>query len=178
MQPGRLAARVAAGIASLVASSSPSGAVELRLGRENDRSFIVELCARTFADLGDYRATVHSWLDGSDTVAVVATRGGERIGTALIAARRAIGFARRPDAELLAIALLPGARGGGLGRALLERAELVARGWDAREMRLHTADSNLRAQHFFRAAGYAPRPSATTAYPSGETALAFARPLA
>jgi ribosomal protein S18 acetylase RimI-like enzyme len=160
-----------------VASSSPDDAVELRLGRHDDRTFIVDLCTRTFADLGDYRATVHAWLDGADAVALVATRGGERIGTALIAARRAIGFGRRPDAELLAIALLPAVRGAGVGRALLERAERIARGWDAREMRLHTADSNLRAQRFFRAAGYEPRPSATTAYPSGETALAFARAL-
>lgn len=156
----------------------PADAVELRLGRRDDRGFIAELCAKTFAELGEYRSTVHAWLDGPDAVAIVATRAGERLGVALIAARRAIGFGRRPDAELLAIALLPGERGRGVGRALLERAELVARGWDAREMRLHTADSNLHAQRFFRAAGYEPRPSATSAYPSGETALAFARALA
>lgn len=158
--------------------SSPADAVELRLGRRDDRDFIAELCAQTFTELGDYRATVHAWLDGPDAVAVVATRTGERLGVALVAARRAIGFGRRPDAELLAIALRPAARGRGVGRVLLARAETVARGWDAREMRLHTADSNVRAQRFFRAAGYAPRPAATTAYPSGETALAFARVLA
>lgn len=151
--------------------------IALRLARDEDRGFIVELCARTFADLGDYRDTVASWLDGSDTVSVVAGEARQQLGLAILAARRAIGFGRRPAAELLAIALVPAARGRGVGRLLLERAERVARGWDATEMRLHTADSNLRAQRFFAAAGYAPRPAGTTAYPSGETALAYVRSL-
>lgn len=156
----------------------PDGSgIALRLARDEDRGFIVELCARTFADLGDYRDTVASWLDGSDTVSVIAGEARQQLGLAILAARRAIGFGRRPAAELLAIALVPAARGRGVGRLLLERAERVARGWDATEMRLHTADSNLRAQRFFSAAGYAPRPSGTTAYPSGETALAYVRSL-
>ncbi|MBY0275043.1 GNAT family N-acetyltransferase [Candidatus Binatia bacterium] len=151
--------------------------IAIRLARIEDRGFILELCARTFADLGDYRATVAGWLDGTDTVGIVAGTAPHQLGAALLAARRAIGFGRRPAAELLAIALHPGARGQGIGRLLLERAERIARGWDATEMRLHTADSNLRAQRFFSAAGYEPRPAKTTAYPSGETALAFARSL-
>lgn len=163
--------------------------IAIRLARPEDRGFIIELCARTFADLGDYRATVAGWLDGTDTIGIIASRDGRargaeeaagaaaQIGAALLAARRAIGFGRRPAAELLAIALHPGARGQGIGRLLLERAERIARGWEATEMRLHTADSNLRAQRFFSAAGYEPRPAKTTAYPSGETALAFARSL-
>lgn len=151
--------------------------IELRLARDDDRAFIVELCTRTFADLGDYRDTVASWLDGQDAVAIIALALDERLGFALLAARRAIGFGRRPSAELLAIALVPGARGRGVGRRLLARAELVARGWDATEMRLHTADSNARAQRFFAAAGYEPRPAGTSAYPSGETALAYVRAL-
>jgi ribosomal protein S18 acetylase RimI-like enzyme len=154
-----------------------TGGIALRLARDEDRGFIVDLCARTFASLGDYRATVTSWLDGPDTVGVVADAGAERLGVALLAARRAIGFGRRPAAELLAIALVPAARGRGIGRLLLARAERIARAWDAAEMRLHTADSNLRGQRFFAAAGYEPRPSSTSAYPSGETALAYARPL-
>ena len=163
-------------------TTPPSGAdqdagILLRLARDEDRAFILELCARTFAELGDYRDTVASWLDGADTVSVVAGDARERLGMAILAARRAIGFGRRPTAELLAIALVPAARGRGVGRLLLGRAERVARGWDATEMRLHTADSNVRAQRFFTAAGYAPRPSGTTAYPSGETALAYARSL-
>jgi ribosomal protein S18 acetylase RimI-like enzyme len=149
----------------------------LRLGAPDDRPFIVDLCTRTFADLGDYRDTVASWVDGSDAVAVLAEESQRRLGVALLAVRRAIGFGRRPSAELLAIALAPAARGRGIGRLLLERAERVARGWDATEMRLHTADSNLRAQRFFAAAGYVRRESATSAYPSGETALAYARSL-
>lgn len=158
---------------------APAGdtGIELRLARADDRGFVVDLCARTFADLGDYRATVAGWLDDADTVGIVAAEAQQQLGAALIAARRKIGFGRRPAAELLAIALRPAARGRGIGRLLLERAERVARGWDATEMRLHTADSNQRAQRFFIAAGYERRAANTTAYPSGETALAFSRVL-
>jgi len=162
----------------IVATASPdAGGIALRLARDEDRGFIVDLCARTFADLGDYRETVTSWLDGSQTLGIVAGDPIDRLGVALLAARRAIGFGRRPTAELLAIALVPAARGRGIGRLLLGRAERVACAWDASEMRLHTADSNERAQRFFTAAGYALRPSGTSAYPSGETAIAYVRSL-
>ncbi|MEW6268946.1 MAG: GNAT family N-acetyltransferase [Thermodesulfobacteriota bacterium] len=157
--------------------STPRPRVELRLGREDDRDFIVELAAATFAALGDYRATMSSWLAAADVGAVVATEGGERLGFALVAARRAIGFARRPTGELLAIALVPARQGRGIGRMLLERAELVARGWRAAEMRLHTAESNVRAQRFFAAAGYRRHPSRPSVYPSGEQALEMVKPL-
>lgn len=152
-------------------------AVELRLARGEDRDFVVDLAVETFSPLGDYRATMQSWLDGPDSVAIIAEEGGVRLGFALLAARRAIGFGRRLSAELLAIALEPRARGRGIGRRLLARAELVARGWDADEMRLHTAASNERAQRFFAAAGYVPREAGPSAYPSGEAALAFAHAL-
>ncbi len=151
--------------------------VELRLGRTEDRAFVLDLAAATFAELGDYRATMASWLDAPEVVTLIVSVDGVRLGFALVAARRPIGFARRPSAELLAIALEPGARGRGLGALLLERAELVARGFDAEEMRLHTADSNLRAQGFFGAAGYARRRSRPLTYPNGQHALELARPL-
>ena len=174
---GPLAAAARVGIASSVVDRVRGAGVELRLGRLEDRAFIVELAVATFAALGDYRETMLAWLDGSDSVAIVADESGDRLGFALLAARRAIGFARRPNAELLAIALSPAHQGHGIGGLLLARAELVARGWDADEMRLHTAQSNVRAQTFFRAAGYQPRASGTSTYPSGEAALAFARAL-
>src|SRR3569832_254787 len=97
-------------IATLGTDPSTDG-IALRLARDEDRGFIVDLCARTFASLGDYRATVTSWLDGPDSVGIVADQASERIGIALLAARRAIGFGRRPAAERLAIALGPAARG-------------------------------------------------------------------
>jgi ribosomal protein S18 acetylase RimI-like enzyme len=165
------------GLASHVRDRSPGEGVELRLGRLEDRDFVIELAVETFAPLGDYRATMQSWLDGPDSVAIIANQAGRRLGFALLAARRTIGFGRRPSAELLAIALDAPARGVGIGRLLLERAELVARGWDADEMRLHTAASNHRAQRFFTAAGYVPSESAPSTYPSGEDALALKRSL-
>lgn len=151
--------------------------IELRLGRKEDREFIVELATATFAALGDYRATMSSWLDAAEVGAVVATEAGHRRGFALVAVRQEIGFGRRPTAELLAIAIAPTQRRRGIGRMLLERAELLARGFSASEMRLHTAASNARAQRFFTAAGYQRTRERAAAYPSGEQALAMVKAL-
>jgi ribosomal protein S18 acetylase RimI-like enzyme len=154
-----------------------SDRVALRLGTRDDREFLLDLAATTFAELGDYRTTIASWLDAPEVVTIVASDGTARLGFALVAARRAIGFGRRPSAELLAIALVPAARGQGVGSLLLRRAELVARGFDADEMRLHTADSNVHAQGFFGAAGYARRRSRAMTYPNGQGALELGRAL-
>jgi ribosomal protein S18 acetylase RimI-like enzyme len=60
---------------------------------------------------------------------------------------------------------------------LLERAERLARGFDADEIRLHTAASNLRAQRFFIKAGYVLSDGGPSSYPNGEAALAFVHAL-
>jgi ribosomal protein S18 acetylase RimI-like enzyme len=110
-------------------------------------------------------------------VSVVATENGVRCGFALVAPRRKIGFRRRTTAELIAIAVTEEARGRGVGRSLLERAEVIARTWNAREIRLHTADSNAVARGFFAAAGYRRLDSRHTFYPNGQTAIELGRSL-
>jgi len=77
--------------------------------------------------------------------------------------------------ELVAIVVEPGRRDRGLGRSLLDRSELVARAWGAREVRLHTARENDGAQRFFLRAGYRPREAEPSFYPRGQSAIEMAR---
>lgn len=152
-------------------------AFELRLARPEDRDFVVGLAVESFADLGDYRATIESWIAAREVASIVAVADGVPCGFALIAVRRSIGFVRRVHAELLAIAVEPGSRRRGIARRLLARAELTAKGFDAQEVRLHTAESNRAARNLFGAAGYVACGGTATSYPNGQRALELRRPL-
>lgn len=156
---------------------APFSLVSLRRGDRGDRGFIVGLARDTFVAFGEYGEIVSRWLDASGAVSIVARAGERRIGFAVIAPHRLLGVLRPRFAELVAIAVEPGNRTRGVGRCLLERAELIARTWDAGEVRLHTAHENAIAQRFFSRAGYRPLDSAPSFYPNGQSALEMARAL-
>jgi len=147
-------------------------------GDENDRSYIVSLARQCFARFGDYGRIVDRWLGVSGVVSVVACHGGVRIGFAIVAPHRWLRLFRPSCAELVAIAIDPGRRARGFGRCLLERAELVARSWDAPEIRLHTACDNDGAQRFFARAGYRAVDGVPSYYPNGQEAVEMVRTLA
>jgi ribosomal protein S18 acetylase RimI-like enzyme len=151
--------------------------ISLRRGAVDDHPYVISLATRAFAEFGEYDEIIAEWLGSSGVVSIIATEVGARRGFALVAPRRALGFRRSVGAELVAIAVSEAARGRGVGRALLERAELIARTWAANEMRLHTAVSNLGAQRFFSSAGYRSRETTESFYPNGQRALEFAKPL-
>jgi ribosomal protein S18 acetylase RimI-like enzyme len=160
----------------VTANSSPTRLV-LRRATPSDLHYVLDLAKTTFADFGDYEEIVRHWLGVAGTVSIVALEGEERRGFAVVARRRPVGFRRRCAAELIAIAVSEEARSRGLGRSLLERAELIARTWDAEEMRLHTATTNVVAQRLFRSVGYRPLDTAPSRYPNGQEALEMARAL-
>lgn len=149
----------------------------LRRGDRRDRRWILALARTTFAELGDYREIITRWLDASGVVSVVAMRGEIRVGFALIAPHRPIALLRPRVAELVGIAVQARARAAGVGRCLLERAELVARTWGAREVRLHTAITNDGARRFFARAGYRQLDSEPSYYPRGQEAVEMGRVL-
>jgi GNAT superfamily N-acetyltransferase len=68
-------------------------------------------------------------------------------------------------------------RARGIGGFLLERAERVARSWEAPEVRLHTACDNAGAQRFFARAGYRAVEGVPSYYPNGQEALEMVRSL-
>jgi ribosomal protein S18 acetylase RimI-like enzyme len=159
------------------ATEGDRAALALRRGERADRPYIIGLARDSFARFGDYGEIIARWLDASGAVSVVARATGDRIGFAIVAPHRRFGIFRPRFAELVAIAVDPGHRARGVGRCLLERAELVARTWDAGEVRLHTACDNRIAQEFFSAAGYRRIAAAPSYYPNGQEALEMARPL-
>ena len=139
---------------------------------------MVGLAERIFSDFGDYRLIIDQWLEAPRVSSLlVEDVHGSRLGFALIAEHRRIGFWRPVHAELVAIALEHRVHRRGLGSALLGAAEDAARGFGAREMRLHTARQNRVARAFFASAGYHEHDGRAIFYPNGQPAIELRRAL-
>ena len=151
--------------------------VQIREGEDADVEWILDMGEQLFHDLGDYREILGHWLEVSRTRVLVAELEGRHIGFALLSPGRSIGFLWRPWAELVGIGIVEEHRGRGAGRQLVRASFEVAGQWRAREMRLHTARSNLRGQAFFVHHGFREVPGDGAVYPSGESAVSMVRSL-
>lgn len=167
-----------------MSESGISGPVVLRRGESVDHPWIIGLARECFVGFGDYGEIIARWLEVRAVVSIVAEDAPgpssdppRRLGFAIVAPHRPLGFGRVRTAELVAIVVVPGGRARGVGRCILERAELLARGWDAGQMRLHTARENVGAQRFFRRAGYEIRHGSPAFYPRGQAAWEMSRRL-
>jgi ribosomal protein S18 acetylase RimI-like enzyme len=153
----------------------------------------VELGARAFADLGDYRDILGAWLAQDNVSAWIAEPDGERRGFTVIGffgGRDAAGVGGRDAAvvggednvaDLLAIAVEPGWQSRGLGRQLLDHAVAVAaataRAGRLRELRLCVADDNFIGQRLYRTGGFHRVVGEFGAYPGGQRAVRRVYPL-
>jgi ribosomal-protein-alanine N-acetyltransferase len=81
------------------------------------------------------------------------------------------------EAEILTLAVLPGARRAGHGLALLRAAETRAAADGAGTMFLEVAHNNVAARALYASAGYAEVGRRPRYYPDGSDALVLARPL-
>lgn len=154
-----------------------AGGISVRAASAHDHRYILDLGASEFEAYGDYAEILGEWLAYSGTVSSIAEGDRRPVGFAIVAPRRSIGFRRRVTAELVAIVVGPSHRGVGVGRALLDRCEALARGWQATEVRLHTAEENHRARTFFRAAGFGDSGARGASYPRGQPALELIKKL-
>src|SRR5262245_31495363 len=98
----------------------------LRLSRPDDLAFVASLSGDAFSQFGDYRDPISAWFQNPSVFTVVAEDGPALAGFAML------GFVReRPNetwvADLLAIAVKPGARRRGVGRRLIVEMVDVAR---------------------------------------------------
>lgn len=82
------------------------------------------------------------------------------------------------QAEILALAVAPGARRAGRGGALLAEAERLAARRGARQMFLEVAEGNAAARALYARAGYRPLGRRRAYYASGEDALVLGKALA
>lgn len=92
-------------------------------------------------------AAFASLLGQPGRVALIAAAGPEPVGLLLL------GLAA-DEAEVLTLAVLPAARRGGVGRALLARAAALAASRGARRMFLEVAETNAAARALYAQAGF------------------------
>jgi len=120
-------------------------------------------------------------LDEPGSDAVVAEAFGAQVGFAVLGIERlSRGFGpwRRPAiARVNAVAVRPELQGHGIGRALLARAEAMARAEDAVTLTLMTAEDNAPARRLFVSAGFLPVLTLDQAYRNQQRGIVMFKPL-
>jgi ribosomal protein S18 acetylase RimI-like enzyme len=151
----------------------------IRRATHLDLDWLVELGARAFADLGDYRDILPAWLAQENVSAWVAEHTGDRRGFTVVGF-----FSDDTDAniaDLLALAVEPAWQARGLGRRLVDHAVAMAsasaQAGRLRELRLSVADDNFIGQRLYRTSGFQPVVGEFAAYPGGQRAVRMVYPL-
>jgi ribosomal protein S18 acetylase RimI-like enzyme len=147
-----------------------------RLAQKKDLEFISKLSAQVFSRYGHYEEIVSAWFAQRAVITEVVMEKNDVLGFAMLALDRQKAFGPRA-AHLLAIAILPEYQRRGVGRALLEHMEEVARRYSAVEMNLWTAIDNESALSFFQKAGFEIERFENYYYPKGQAALAMSKKL-
>lgn len=153
-------------------------AIRLRPAARGERAFVAALGGASLARLGDYDRILGEWFDHPSVSTLVACAADRCVGFAMWAF---IHGADGPVADVVAIAVEPGWRRLGIGRALLRgalaQARLLASSARVVEIELSVAEDNGSAAALFESEGFARRPEADTRYPGGQRCLRLARPL-
>ena len=147
-----------------------------RVATDKDLEFIRRLSGELFSRYGNYDEIVAGWFLEPGVITVVALERENRCGFAMLAMERQRVFEPRRG-HLLAIGVFPQHQRKGIGRALLEHMEEVARQYGSSEMRLWTAVDNEPALCFFEKTGYQIIGSEDFYYPKGLAALALSKEL-
>jgi ribosomal protein S18 acetylase RimI-like enzyme len=152
--------------------SLPSPDLRIRKGRPSDAACLAELEERIFASDRISRRRFAVLAKRPSAFVVVALRGADILGYAILLTRRGIRSAR-----LYSLAVAPEAAGQGIGRRLLDAMERAARRWGALRLRLEVRADNERAIRLYEEAGYALIGRRAEYYSDGMTALLYARDL-
>ncbi len=121
--------------------------LQIRQRRRADDGFIGRLAAQAFAEYDGHPALTAQRLVQRGTT-FIAWRGDRPVGFAITVPLN------EGSVDLCAIAVEEDARGLGIGRALLAHVERAAISAGLKEIRLHTAQSNLSALELFLKCGY------------------------
>lgn len=151
--------------------------IALRAGGAGDAPFVATLAGEAFAGYGDYDEILPRWLRRRGVRTIVAEVDGAAAGFAMVTVRTGVHLGR-PDAELLAVAVAPGARRRGVGTALVREAITAAAAWGLPGIRLHTAETNRAAQRLFASAGFLPARPRRRFYSNGQAAIPMRRRIA
>ena len=145
-----------------------------------DQPWLVDLGARAFAALGNYREILPAWLAQENVMAWVAEEDGERRGFSVVGFfQEAAGEGAAGNvADILALAVEPAWQSRGLGRTLLAHAvamaSATAQAGHLRELRLCVADDNFIGQRLYRTSGFQRVAGDFGAYPGGQRAVRMA----
>jgi ribosomal-protein-alanine acetyltransferase len=152
--------------------SLPSSDCRIRKGRPSDAARLAELEERIFASDRINRRRFAALAKRPSASVLVALRGDDILGYAILLTRRGIRSAR-----LYSLAVAPEAAGQGIGRRLLAEMERAARRWGAHRLRLEVRADNVRAIRLYEEAGYALIGRRADYYSDGMTALLYAHDL-
>ena len=143
----------------------------LRAYASSDKREVLLLAGESFADFGQFDATIEHWLEKPSVATLVATSDD------LIVGFITYGY-RQVEAEvfgdIIALAVLSEHRGRGIGGELLASAMSFLRegaaAVNARGVQLHVAEGNINARRLFAEHGYLEVRS-DGRYPNGDRAL-------
>jgi ribosomal protein S18 acetylase RimI-like enzyme len=147
-----------------------------RPAEEEDLEFIRKLSAEAFSRYGQYEEIVPAWFEEPAVITEVIMEKSDILGFAMLVmeGKKVFGFR---GAHLLAIGILLEHQRSGVGTALLEHMEEIARKYNAGEMNLWTAVDNEAAFSFFQKVGFKIKRLENYYYPKGQAALAMSKRL-
>ncbi|MFO0547447.1 MAG: GNAT family N-acetyltransferase [Polyangiaceae bacterium] len=154
----------------------PTEPLRFRAPSPPDEVFVATLARASFSAWSrDPARNVARMLRSSSAAGEIASLGGERVGFYVLDVNRLSKpygpFESPAIAHLDAIAVASSFSRRGIGRALLRRAEQVARERGAVVMTLMTAVGNARARRMFQRFGFMPVLKIEGAYESGEAGI-------
>lgn len=139
-------------------SFPPGTPFEVRRGDGADRREILRLADEALAAWGQFGVSLAVWLSHPGVRTFVAVRGDTPAGFLMVGLVPVLGGRFRVDAEVLAVAVWPAARGRGVGDRLMGEAvawlEERARILPIRRVGLSTAVDNSAAHSLFRRHGF------------------------
>ena len=137
---------------------------------ESDKDFIRSLSEEAFEKYGPYETTIPEWVGSGLAETFIACRRKKPLGFGMISPPH-FKDPMHPASELLAIAVVRGARGRGIGHRLVLEAEKKAMEMGAVFMTLHSASGNAGARNLFKRHGFVPCRIKKSYYPKGQEAV-------
>jgi len=147
--------------------------VRIRRARRADLAALIELENRTFESDRLSARQLRRHLDNPAAVLLVAVRGDDVLGVAVV-----FSPPRHRAARLYSIAVSAHARGAGIGELLLAAAERAARARGKSLIRLEVRAENAAAQGFYERRGYRRFGTKPGFYEDGHDALRYEKALA
>jgi ribosomal-protein-alanine N-acetyltransferase len=152
--------------------SASKADLRIRKGRPSDAGRLAELEESVFPSDRIARRRFAALAKRPSACVLVALRGADIVGYAILLTRRGIRSAR-----LYSLAVAPEAAGQGVGRRLLTQIELAARRRRMLRLRLEVRADNRSAIRLYEGAGYSLSGRRPDYYSDGMTALLYARDL-